>query len=236
MGRVTARDRKIPLGYRPPEFCLLHATLPATPLPARPRRATVSPTGSVGRWATCHRHVAAPIGGGRVSPAGSGPAPRWGASRTDRSGNGDRFAPERHRRSLPPPRGGCRRRRLGEYESSCTPCNLLGRVSHPRNSQPAATIPRNCSLKIPAGEAQRNFPVPRGHAPLPLPPPTSLVSKGNWLTVVGGGFLFSILSFSKGLRPFETPSQRARAKHDLGGEGAEPPEKLFLEKNFPLPY
>ena len=72
--------------------------------------------------------------------------------------------------------------------------------------------------------------------PHPLPPPTSLVSKGNWLTVVGGGFLFSILSFSKGLRPFETPSQRARAKHDLGGEGAEPPEKLFLEKNFPLPY
>ena len=72
-GRVTARDEKIPLGYRPPEFCLLHATLPATPLPARPRRATVSPTGSVGRWATCHRHVAAPKGGGRISPAGSGP-------------------------------------------------------------------------------------------------------------------------------------------------------------------
>ena len=38
-----------------------------------------------------------------VSPAGSGPAPRWGASRTDRSGNGDRFAPERHWRSRSPP-------------------------------------------------------------------------------------------------------------------------------------
>ena len=38
-----------------------------------------------------------------VSPAGSGPAPRWGASRTDRSGSGDRFAAERHRRSLTPP-------------------------------------------------------------------------------------------------------------------------------------
>ena len=135
VGRVTAQDRKIPLGYRPPEFCLLHTTLPATPLPARPRRATVSPTGSVGRWATCHRHVAAPKGGGRISPAGSGPAPRWGASRTDRSGNGDRFAAERHWRSLTPLRGGCRRRRLGEYESSCTSCNLLGRVSHPRNSR-----------------------------------------------------------------------------------------------------
>ena len=33
--------------------------------------------------------------------------------------------------------------------------------------------------------------------------------------------------------PFETPSQQARAKHALGGEGAEPPEKHFLEKNSP---
>ena len=39
-----------------------------------------------------------------VSPAGSGPAPQWGASRTDRSGNVDRFAAERHRRSLTPSR------------------------------------------------------------------------------------------------------------------------------------
>ena len=39
-----------------------------------------------------------------VSPASSGPAPRWGASRTDRSGSGDRFAAERHWRSLPPSR------------------------------------------------------------------------------------------------------------------------------------
>ena len=37
-----------------------------------------------------------------VSPAGSGPAPRWGASTTDRSGNVDRFAAERHWRSLTP--------------------------------------------------------------------------------------------------------------------------------------
>ena len=28
--------------------------------------------------------------------------------------------------------------------------------------------------KIPAGTAQRNFPVPRGHAPLPLPPPAQM--------------------------------------------------------------
>ncbi len=37
-----------------------------------------------------------------VSPTGSGPAPRWGASRTDGRGNGDRFAAERHWRSLTP--------------------------------------------------------------------------------------------------------------------------------------
>ena len=37
-----------------------------------------------------------------VSAAASGPAPQWGASRTDGRGNGDRFAAERHRRSLTP--------------------------------------------------------------------------------------------------------------------------------------
>ena len=44
MGRVTARDRKTPLGYRPPEFCRPHATLPATPLPSSLRDDT-SPKG-----------------------------------------------------------------------------------------------------------------------------------------------------------------------------------------------
>ena len=58
-------------------------------------------------WGRCHaggvtegvssREVPTP-----VSPAGSGPAPQWGASRTDGRGNGDRFAAERHRRSLTP--------------------------------------------------------------------------------------------------------------------------------------
>ena len=37
-----------------------------------------------------------------VSPAGSGPGAQWAPSRTDRSGNGDRFAAERHWRSLTP--------------------------------------------------------------------------------------------------------------------------------------
>ena len=37
-----------------------------------------------------------------VSPAGSGAAPRWGASSTDRGGSRDRFAAERHWRSLTP--------------------------------------------------------------------------------------------------------------------------------------
>ena len=39
---------------------------------------------------------------GLVSPAGSGAAPRWGASSTDRGGSRDRFAAERHWRSLTP--------------------------------------------------------------------------------------------------------------------------------------
>ena len=43
------------------------------PLPARLCRATVSPAGSVGRWATCHRHVAAPTGGGKSR------LPLWGS-------------------------------------------------------------------------------------------------------------------------------------------------------------
>ena len=37
-----------------------------------------------------------------VSPAASGAAPRWGAPSTDRGGSRDRFAAERHWRSLTP--------------------------------------------------------------------------------------------------------------------------------------
>ncbi len=50
--------------------------------------------------------------GGWVSPAGSGPAPRWGASRTDGRGNGDRFAAERHWRSLTPSHARTKRRTI----------------------------------------------------------------------------------------------------------------------------
>ena len=39
---------------------------------------------------------------GLVSAAGSGAAPRWGAPSTDRGGSRDRFAAERHWRSLTP--------------------------------------------------------------------------------------------------------------------------------------
>ena len=44
--------------------------------------------------------------------------------------------------------------------------------------------------KIPAGGAQRNFPVPRGHAPHPLPPPVVTISAGKGLAATGGGVLF----------------------------------------------
>ena len=76
-----------------------------------------------GRWATCHRHVAAPIGGAETC------LPRWGR---------------------------CHRGAMTEGVAALVVLS-------------------------------------------PLPPPTSFVSGGNWLTVVGGGFLFLlIISFSKG--------------------------------------
>ena len=62
-GRVTALDRKIPLGSARRNFV-------ASTQPSRQTPSAAS--------------------GGTVSPAGSGPAPQWGASRTDRTGNGDR--------------------------------------------------------------------------------------------------------------------------------------------------
>ncbi len=92
-------------------------------LSSRRGRDTVSPAGSVGRWATCHRHVAAPIGGAETCL---------------------------------PPRGRCHRGAMTEGVAALV---ILS----------------------------------------PLPSPTSLVSKGNGLTIVGGGFLFLlIISFSKG--------------------------------------
>ena len=51
--------------------------------------------------------------------------------------------------------------------------------------------------KIPAGEAQRNFLVPRGHAPHPLPPPVVIVCAGGGLAATGGGE-YSIHLISKG--------------------------------------
>ena len=98
--------------------------LPARVL--RPSGARPGPTEvatATGRWATCHRHVAAPIGGAETC------LPRWGR---------------------------CHRGAMTEGVAALV---ILS----------------------------------------PLPSPTSLVSKGNGLTIVGGGFLFLlIISFSKG--------------------------------------
>ncbi len=98
--------------------------LPARVL--RPSGARPGPTEvatETGRWATCHRHVAAPIGGAETC------LPRWGR---------------------------CHRGAMTEGVAALVVLS-------------------------------------------PLPPPTSFVSGGNWLTVVGGGFLFLlIISFSKG--------------------------------------
>ena len=82
--------------------------------------------------------------GGTVSPAGSVGAERSPPESCAPVGGG-----------RPPHRGGCRQRRLGEYESSCTSCNLLGqkalagflRTSYPRsrsaNSPRTALLPQN---------------------------------------------------------------------------------------------
>ena len=87
--------------------------------------------------------------------------------------------------------------------------------------------------KIPAGRAQRNFPVPRGHAPHPLPPPVVTISAGKGLAATGGGDN-SIHLISKGAivasgdrpspteaaaetRPFGTPCTRPGLSGPLGG-------------------
>ena len=109
--------------------------------------------------------------------------------------------------------------------------------------------------KIPAGEAQRNFPVPRGHAPHPLPPPVRKVGGGEWLVGTGGGRLFYTSHFKGGADapPLEPPLQQAWTKRALGGKGSwcpvgtaqdrprrqprpEPPYKIYiLKKELPLP-
>ena len=86
-----------------------------------------------------------------VSPAGSGPAPQWGASRTDGRGNGDRrwtVATGDHR----PQRG----RQARRWPGRAGPEGVLAERSRRGD-------------KIPAGRAQRNFPAPRGHAPVDKP-------------------------------------------------------------------
>ena len=69
----------------------------------------------------------------------------------------------------PPLRGGCRQRRLGEYESSFALLNLLGRVSHLRNSRPffpihSSPFPLHCPIPLPT------------HSP---PPPAPRASCGT---------------------------------------------------------
>ena len=109
--------------------------------------------------------------------------------------------------------------------------------------------------KVPAGRAQRNFSVQRGHAPLPLPPPVRKVGGGEWLVGTGGGRLFYTSHFKGGADapPLEPPLQQAWTKRALGGKGSwcpvgtaqdrprrqprpKPPEKtLFLCKRNPPP-
>ena len=97
-----------------------------------------------------------------VSPAGSGPAPQWGASRTDRSGSGDRrrTVPTGHLRPhrgrpAPSQRGLSPFGDWGSTSQASLRSNLLGqkalagflRTSYPRsrsaNSPRTALLPQN---------------------------------------------------------------------------------------------
>ena len=63
--------------------------------------------------------------------------------------------------------------------------------------------------KIPAGEAQRNFPVLRGHAPHPLPPPAHILLGKRGRRWRGRGKTILYISFQRGISsPFGTPTGR----------------------------
>ena len=75
------------------------------PSQSRLRRASVSPAGSVGRWTTCHRHVAAPEGEPSLASPYGGAGARW-APFCDRSQLPLRSTLNgRHRRPAPPGEG-----------------------------------------------------------------------------------------------------------------------------------
>ena len=67
--------------------------------------------------------------------------------------------------------------------------------------------------------AQRNFPVPRGHAPHPPAPSHKLTMQKKRAYRCGRGKIILYISFQRGSwrSPFETPSQWTRAKHAPGG-------------------
>ena len=185
--------------------------------------------------------------GGEVSPAGSvgvGKAP-----------------PALNASPAPPPtrRGfglGCRLGRSWTVPTGHQDPSRQARRCH-RKAMTEGVMPGRSSGgdKIPAGGAQRNFPVPRGHAPHPLPPPVRKVGGGEWLVGTGGGRLFYTSHFKGGADapPLEPPLQQAWTKRALGGKGSwcpvgtaqdrprrqprpKPPEKtLFLCKKNPPP-
>ena len=87
--------------------------------------------------------------GGTVSPAGSGPAPQWGASRTDRSESGDRrwtVATGDHR----PPKG--------EAESHLSVRSVRGRAP-PALAHPS--LREVSRLRVTEGVALQNSPSPK---------------------------------------------------------------------------
>ncbi len=94
--------------------------------------------------------------------------------------------------------------------------------------------------KVPAGRAQRNFSVQRGHAPLPLPPPVVIVCARGGPTATGGGRLFYTSHFKGGRwSPVATAHRRSplplRSVLDAPHRGAGPEAAAETEAPFGTP-
>ena len=94
--------------------------------------------------------------------------------------------------------------------------------------------------KVPAGRAQRNFSVQRGHAPHPLPPPVVIVCARGGPTATGGGRLFYTSHFKGGRwSPVATAHRRSplplRSVLDAPHRGAGPEAAAETEAPFGTP-
>ena len=117
---------------------------------------------------------------------------------------------------LPPSR---QRRDTSLREGGCLP--PMGEVP-PEAVEGVLTERLRREDKIPAGTAQRNFPVPRGHAPHPLPPPAQMAFGVRELRWRGRGRIFYTSHFKGGFHPPLKPPGRAVKGGKVNKEGRNP--------------